>query len=336
MSNPLVTVVIPIYNVEAYLDRCIESVVSQTYRNLEIILVDDGSPDNCPVMCDAWAKRDDRIRVIHKVNAGLGMARNTGIDHASGEYIFFFDSDDYVDPQTVESCVTLAERESAEVVMFGSNDAYEDGRIVRNEISPKKTVYRGTEILQELLPGLFTYRMGFGISACMKMFRTDVLLSSRIRFMSEREVISEDAFFMLELFPAISAVAILNENYYYYYKRINSLTATLRLDRQEKNNLFLQQSLAYAEEHLLPLGVKEGLTIRYHMYTMTALRQMMLSDAEGKKEHIYSLMKDPCLAATLKPEVLCQEKKTLRLFFSLLRCKFYSACYGLLYLRTRL
>ena len=94
--NPLVSVVVPIYNVEAYLDRCISSVVLQTYSNLEIILVDDGSPDRCPQICDDWARRDCRIKVIHKENAGLGMARNTGIEHATGSYVYFLDSDDYM------------------------------------------------------------------------------------------------------------------------------------------------------------------------------------------------------------------------------------------------
>ena len=91
-----VTVVIPIYNVEKYLNRCIESVIGQTYENLEIILVDDESPDNCPQICEDWKNRDNRIKVVHKKNAGLGYARNTGIDCATGEYICFVDSDDFV------------------------------------------------------------------------------------------------------------------------------------------------------------------------------------------------------------------------------------------------
>ena len=90
MEVGLVSVVLPIYNVEKYLDRCIESVINQTYKNLEILLVDDGSPDSCPQKCEEWAKKDERIKVIHKTNAGLGYARNTGIENASGEYICFF------------------------------------------------------------------------------------------------------------------------------------------------------------------------------------------------------------------------------------------------------
>lgn len=97
-----VTVVIPIYNVEKYLNRCIESVAGQTYKNLEIILVDDESPDNCPRICEDWKNRDNRIKVIHKKNGGLGYARNIGIDCATGEYICFVDSDDYIAADMVE------------------------------------------------------------------------------------------------------------------------------------------------------------------------------------------------------------------------------------------
>ena len=92
----LISVIVPVYQVEEYLDRCVQSIVDQTYTNLEIILVDDGSPDRCPQMCDEWAKRDSRIRVIHKENGGLSDARNAGMQAASGTYIAFVDSDDWV------------------------------------------------------------------------------------------------------------------------------------------------------------------------------------------------------------------------------------------------
>lgn len=90
---PLISVIVPVYKVEQYLDRCVQSIVDQTYKNLEIILVDDGSPDNCPAMCDAWAAKDSRIRVIHKENGGVASARNVGLDNAVGQYISFVDSD---------------------------------------------------------------------------------------------------------------------------------------------------------------------------------------------------------------------------------------------------
>lgn len=102
MSTPLISVIIPVYKVEAYLDKCVKSVMNQTYRNLEIILVDDGSPDRCPEMCDAYATEDSRITVIHKKNEGLSAARNSGMEIATGEYIGFVDSDDWIAPEMYE------------------------------------------------------------------------------------------------------------------------------------------------------------------------------------------------------------------------------------------
>lgn len=97
MSNELISIIVPVYNVEKYLNRCVESIVNQTYKNLEIILIDDGSPDNCPKMCDAWAEKDGRIKVIHKENGGAASARNAGLEVVTGNYIGFVDSDDYID-----------------------------------------------------------------------------------------------------------------------------------------------------------------------------------------------------------------------------------------------
>lgn len=110
MEQPLISVIVPVYKVEPYLDKCISSVVNQTYKNLEIILVDDGSPDNCPAMCDAWAEKDSRIRVLHQRNQGGGAARNAGLDLASGSLIAFVDSDDYIAPDMYAHLYTLLEQ----------------------------------------------------------------------------------------------------------------------------------------------------------------------------------------------------------------------------------
>lgn len=117
-QDPLVSIIIPVYKVEKFLDECVASVAAQTYANLEILLVDDGSPDNCPAMCDAWAARDPRIRVIHKPNGGLSDARNTGIAGATGAYIYFADSDDTVAPTLVEDCLNAMREYDADLVMF--------------------------------------------------------------------------------------------------------------------------------------------------------------------------------------------------------------------------
>lgn len=111
----LISVIVPIYKVETYLDECVQSILSQTHKQLEIILVDDGSPDGCPAMCDAWAEKDSRIRVIHKENGGLSDARNVGIDAATGDYIAFVDSDDWIVPEMYEKMLAALKKENADI-----------------------------------------------------------------------------------------------------------------------------------------------------------------------------------------------------------------------------
>ena len=123
----LISVIVPVYNVEAYLDRCIGSIVDQTYKNLEIILVDDGSPDNCGAMCDAWAAKDSRIKVIHKENGGLSDARNAGMAAATGEYIGFVDSDDYIAPEMYRFLYERIIADGSDIAACGVEMRYEDG-----------------------------------------------------------------------------------------------------------------------------------------------------------------------------------------------------------------
>ena len=157
MQEHKVTVVIPVYNVEKYLNRCLKSIVSQTYKNLEILLVDDESPDRCPEMCENWAKSDERIRVIHKKNAGLGMARNTGIENATGNFICFVDSDDYIELDTIEKAYRRAIECRADVVYYGYNIVSAEG-IVTKTYKPEidKLVYVGEEVAEEILPELIS------------------------------------------------------------------------------------------------------------------------------------------------------------------------------------
>lgn len=334
MQQPLVSVIIPIYNVEAYLDRCIRSVAEQTYSNLQIILVDDGSTDGCPTICDGWAAADSRITAIHKENAGLGEARNSGIEAADGRYAFFVDSDDYVDAATVEKCVNAAEKNGAEVVLFGSSNVYDDGRISVNAITPDRLVYEGADV-PDLLAGLFTYQMGFGVSACMKMFDLQLLKREGIRFKSEREIISEDAYFALEYFRKVSVAAVVNESLYYYYKRSNSLTTALKSDRQQRNNVFLQQCVQYIRQSDLPDTLITHLTARYHLYTLGALRHLARADIADKKAKIYEILQDGTLTSTLTDDVLKLEKRSVRLFFTAARLRLRGLCYLMLTLRSR-
>lgn len=338
MTESLVTVIIPIYNVEKYLDRCVESVVNQTYKNLEIILVDDGSPDNCPKMCDEWAQRDGRIKVVHKQNAGLGMARNTGIENATGKYIFFFDSDDYVDVTIVEKCVLSAEKQGAEAVIYGRCEVYDDGRIIKKELRPTKEVFTGQEVVDILLPSMFTYDMGFGVSAWGKMFSLDTFRKFSLRFVSEREIISEDAYFALEFFSHISVATIVNESLYFYYKRDDSLSRVFRADRHSKNDIFYQKSIEYINVAQLPRCVVTHFTARYHMYALSAMKQLLSSDMtkSEKKSRLKEMFRSTVLRGSLESDTLRVHKKSLRLFFTLLKMRLYPLCKVLLNMKNKI
>lgn len=144
--NWLVSIIVPIYKVEPYLDQCVQSIVDQTYANLEIILVDDGSPDNCPAMCDAWAEKDSRIRVIHKANGGVSSARNAGLNMATGSYIAFVDADDWLEPAAVEILLEQAVSTGADIVVGNYYFDYVDGRSAQ-ALTAEKQIWKQGEIM---------------------------------------------------------------------------------------------------------------------------------------------------------------------------------------------
>lgn len=240
MENGRISVVLPVYGVEKYLDRCVTSIVNQTYRNLEIILVDDGSKDNCPAICDAWAERDARIKVVHKANAGLGMARNTGIEHATGEYICFFDSDDYVALDTIEKAYRLAESEQSEIVLFGMSNVDRHGNRIRSIVpQTDKTTYTGLEIQRDFLPDLIagkknSPRNNLYMSAWVCLYSMNLIHKHGWRFASERDIISEDVYSLLCLYRHVERVSVLPEALYFYCENETSLTHTYRKDRFER------------------------------------------------------------------------------------------------------
>lgn len=214
MNEPLVSVIVPIYNVEPYLDRCIRSIVDQTYRNLEIILVDDGSPDGSPEICDLWAKSDSRIRVIHKENGGLSSARNAGLDLCDGVYIGFVDSDDWVEPEMYETLLRACLDNDSMLAVCGRYVVTGDEKIV-DKCSIESVVLEPTEFVSRMLIG-----DRCDASACDKLFHRS--LWSDCRFPHGK--IYEDIAVMYK--PALRAncVAIVGKPLYNYYRHNNSIT----------------------------------------------------------------------------------------------------------------
>ena len=222
MRKGVVSVVLPIYNVEKYLSRCLESVVNQSYRKLEIILVDDESPDKCPEICDKWAAKDSRIKVIHKKNGGLGHARNTGIENATGEYICFVDSDDYIASDTIEKAYEAVKKENADIGIFGFLTVDKNGNVT-NVITPKTKCqkYVDEKVLTVFLPDLISWNPDNGVATDLRMSAWTALYSMELiqrnswRFVSEREIISEDVYSLLDLYRNVKTVVVIPEAFYF-------------------------------------------------------------------------------------------------------------------------
>ncbi len=252
MEQPKVSIIVPVYKTEKYLDRCIKSLKDQTLKDIEIILVDDGSPDSCPMLCDNAAKEDERIRVVHKENQGLGMARNSGIDAASGKYIGFVDSDDYVTENMFEELYLAAEKYGAQLVIsgitfVGGNMFGKESEYIENIFFERDTVFETENHIKDLMLGV----MGalphekrdsrYGMSVCKNIYLRQSVLDNNIRFLSEREVLSEDAIFMIDYIKCIDKAVGVQGAYYLYCRNGDSLSKSYNSERLNKSLIFMDE-----------------------------------------------------------------------------------------------
>ncbi len=226
---PTISVIVPVYKVEPYLDRCVKSILVQTYTDFELILVDDGSPDNCPAMCDAWAEKDSRITVIHQANGGLSAARNAGIAASRGEYLCFVDSDDAIRFDMLALLMKQLVREEADVAMgqlirFAEEDELIEARAPRDGV--KATVLSGTEVLHGFFdPAFPPARL---VSACGKLFRRT--LFDGIEFPVGR--LFEDEFTTYRLYARAERVALIEAPLYFYFINDGGITGSLTLQKR--------------------------------------------------------------------------------------------------------
>ena len=215
----LISIIIPVYKVEKYLDKCVESIVNQTHKNLEIILVDDGSPDNCPKICDEWARKDKRIKVVHKKNGGLSSARNTGLDICNGEYIMFVDSDDYCDIRICEILLKILTENNTDLAMCGV-------QLFKEGDTPSEDQYRHEDLFiykgKEVLDHIYKTNIPYIMTSWAKLYKRS--LFQNLRFPVGK--LHEDEYVFAEFMCNTSCFAYTRTRMYFYLQRRSSIMGT--------------------------------------------------------------------------------------------------------------
>ena len=268
MAEPKVSIIVPVYNTEKYLKQCIDSIAAQTLDGIEIIIVDDQSKQECADLCDELAKADSRIKVIHKENAGAGFARNAGLKVASGEYVGFVDSDDYIQPEMYESLYTAAIKNDADLAISGTcfvggNTFSQAGERSEIHYFKEETVFDGDDIKQLLLGVVGALPKEpedsrYGVSVWKNIFRRSLITENNIEFLSERKVMSEDTLFMVDYIKHAGRAVGIPGAFYCYRRNEVSFSKSYKADRLDKVGIFLTE----LEEHIKDVLPRE----EYHLY----------------------------------------------------------------------
>ncbi len=279
----LISIIVPVYNVEQYIRKCLDSIAEQTYKNIEIILVDDGSPDSCGAICDEYARRDKRIRVIHRENGGLSAARNTGLDDAKGDYIMFVDSDDYITPDAVQLLMSCAEENSSDITVGGFEYCDTNGNIYQTDrlFAPEGRISK-----DDFWHYFYTDPRTYYVTMWAKLFKSS--LWKTLRFPVGK--LHEDEFVIHNLIDSCECISLFRKPVYYYVQRGGSIVNTkFTLKNLDSSEAILLRCRYFIEKHNTVLAAK---TLTHAMYNL--LRVQLLSKEEKKagKKRIRELYRE--------------------------------------------
>ena len=289
MKNDLISIIIPVYKVEKYLEKCIESVLKQTYTNLQIILVDDGSPDNCGKICDEYAKKDPRIEVIHKVNGGLSDARNVGIAKAKGKYIGFVDSDDYIKEDMYEILINLIKEYDADVSICNLYDVIDGNEYIRNKENGIQE-YSRLDILKEVLldKNIQSY-------AWNKLYKKE--LFDEIKYPIGKKY--EDIGTTFYVFEKCNKIVVTSEPEYYYLKRsdslVNNVTESTVLDYTDiiiQRYLYTQKNIEELRKYNNYYLAKTLITAHNDIELLGSISEKMQEKYKELYNLVYNIMKN--------------------------------------------
>lgn len=224
MKNSLISIIVPVYKVEFWLPKCIKSLLKQTYKSLEILLIDDGSPDACPKICDKFARKDKRVRVIHKKNGGVSSARNRGIEEATGEYVFFVDSDDWLGKNAIELAYNAMIEHGAQLSVLDFEIVGLKNKLYAGKLSPRKVDF---SIPDNAFYDLNNAKISEGI--CGKLFKLDIIKNNNIKF-DEKIKYAEDSLFLLKYFSYCTVIYMVYQKGYYYNRLVGESAITKYYD----------------------------------------------------------------------------------------------------------
>lgn len=321
MKNPYISIIIPIYKVELYLQRCLHSILNQTLKNIEIILVDDGSPDNCPVLCDQYAKLDNRIKVIHKNNEGLGLARNSGMAHATGKYIAFIDSDDFIDIRMFERLYTKAESYNLDTVFCGCNYYYSKSSIIPRQEVLSDVFFTGHQKINKLLLDFiaplpeYPNDVKYMMSVWHAIYSKELIDKYSIKFQSERFFLSEDILFDIDYLSVAEKVCFIPDTLYYYCQNSNSLSRTYKEEKYEKAKRLILEM----QRKLSKLMPQEAYQIHFQRFQLFYLRTFFINALKKYNfRQVQHIISDPFWRNSFKKYPFHRMQLNKRCFYSTL------------------
>lgn len=288
LKMELISVIVPIYNVEKYLMRCVGSIQKQSYKNLEIILVDDGSPDACPQICDELMTTDSRIKVIHKENAGQGLARNDGLDIATGEYVTFIDSDDWIEQTHIENLYRAIVKEQADIAIGNHIWVSVAGEQSVKMLSLKEQLYEADSIVNDIMLPLIgadiTNHSDVQVnsSVSMSLYRMDLIKKHGIRFISERYAVAEDFFFNLDFLYHSKKAIFVKESGYFYCQNLESTCEKYNPKRFERTLNYYTTICEKVEQYGLKNRVAYRIERSFLMKLRVAIRHIVMSNLNLK------------------------------------------------------
>ena len=293
-----ISIIIPVYNVQPYLERCIKSILKQTYSNWECLIIDDGSTDQSGQLCDIFASKDNRVTVFHKENEGLGLTRNYGIERATGDYICFVDSDDFLEEEALDYLVSTMAKEVCDLVI--GNFYYLDKAV---NLPLTKGRYEGKSVEYEIISRMIGGQPGrndyLTTSACGKLYKREIIEEHNLRFLSERKLIWEDLVFNMDYLSECNSVYLSDKPIYRYC--YNAVSLTHRYDKHKISKVI--EMYEYMGKRILRFKAKEELSDRLNFNFLGHIRTCLKLEAFYSRKNGRSTAINNIKAICVMPDV---------------------------------